>query len=54
MKTTKSIFVALALAALPTLSYAECSGYGHQEAAMSCADGTVWDPEAKTCVTVSG
>lgn len=54
MKTTKTLFVALALSALPTLGFAACSGYGHQEAAMSCADGMVWDAEAKACVKITG
>ena len=50
----KVLLVAVAMVALPTLSYAACSGYGHQEAAMTCADGLVWDSETRTCVTVSG
>lgn len=54
MTKTKTLFVALALAAVPTLGFAQCSGYGHQEASMSCANGTVWDADTKTCVTVSG
>ncbi len=54
MKTTKTIFASLILAALPSIGFAGCSGYGHQEASMSCADGMVYDAETKACVTVSG
>lgn len=51
----KTLCVALALTVIPTLSFAMCSGYGHDQAAsMSCADGTVWDAQTGTCVTVSG
>ena len=27
--------------------------FDHGEQAMSCADGTVWDPQSRTCVTQS-
>ncbi|MDU8944983.1 hypothetical protein [Ovoidimarina sediminis] len=54
MTTKKTVLFALLLSALPTLSFAMCSGYGHQEATMSCADGSIWDTEKKACVTVTG
>ena len=54
MMSKKTLLVAVMLTALPSLSFAMCSGYKHQEASMSCADGTVYDAESKTCVTVSG
>ncbi len=54
MKTTKTLVATLVLAALPSFGFAMCSGYGHQEASISCAAGTVYDADTKTCVTVSG
>ncbi|MEM9341459.1 MAG: hypothetical protein AAGA87_00280 [Pseudomonadota bacterium] len=54
MKTTKILIVALAMVAAPSLSFAMCSYGKHQEAAISCADGTVYDDESKSCVTLSG
>ncbi len=54
MKTKKTLLIALAMTALPTLSYAMCSGYGHQEAAISCAQGMTWDAEKQACVNVTG
>ena len=53
MKTTKTLIVALALSALPGLAFATCSFGTHQEASMSCAEGTVWDAETEKCVTAS-
>jgi len=41
--------IAAALTVAATLSaWAGCAGHGQQ--AMSCADGTVWDHETRTCV----
>ncbi len=54
MKTTKTLFVALALAALPTLSLAAGCNYGSKQASMSCADGLVWNSETRTCVQPTG
>ena len=53
MKTTKTLLVALALAAAPTLSFAMCT-YGEHQASLSCAEGTVWDAETRTCVQPTG
>jgi hypothetical protein len=44
---------ALALATLPTLTFAAGCGYGKQKQAMSCAAGTVYDSDTHTCVPVS-
>ncbi len=54
MKTTRTVFVALALAALPTLGFAAGCNYGQQQASMSCADGLVWDSDKQTCVQPTG
>lgn len=53
MKITKTLFVALALSAIPTLSFAMCE-FGKQHASMSCAEGMVWDTETRTCVQPTG
>lgn len=57
MKTTKTIkttLAALALATVPTLSFAMCSWDAHKsETAASCAEGMVWDATSGTCVTAS-
>ena len=45
---TKAIVAALALVILPATAFAMCSGKQHR--AMSCAEGTVWNSETRTCV----
>ncbi|MCB1313741.1 MAG: hypothetical protein KDK29_18505 [Sedimentitalea sp.] len=51
--TLKTTLSALALIALPAISFAMCSERGHQ--AQSCAPGTVWDANTQSCVEqVSG
>ena len=46
---TKVVLTSLALTLATSLSaYAGCKG--HSEQAMSCADGTVWDTESRSCV----
>jgi hypothetical protein len=54
MIKTKSLLAAIALAALPTLASASCVGTDHEEAAMSCTAGTVWDAETRSCVPTTG
>ena len=56
MKTTKTLLVAVALSAMPAFAFAMgCSGYEHQQqAAISCADGTVWDADKRACVKLTG
>ena len=54
MTTKRTVLIAAVLATLPTITFAMCSGYGHQEATMSCADGMTWDKETNSCVTVTG
>ncbi|MDT8856061.1 hypothetical protein RNZ50_13765 [Paracoccaceae bacterium Fryx2] len=48
IKTTLAV-IALMLA--PALAHAAC---GHDEVAMNCLDGKVYDPASKSCVTVTG
>lgn len=50
MKVT--MFLATVLVALlPGMALAACGG--HQEARMTCADGTVWDAEIGSCQPTS-
>lgn len=52
--TIKTLAAAVALTLLPVMGYAyECS-YGKEQAAMSCADGSVYDTEAGKCVPTTG
>lgn len=52
---TKTVLVALALTLAPTLSLAMGCNYGkHEQQAMSCADGTVYDAASKSCVSTTG
>ena len=48
----RTVLAALVLATAPALAIAECSR-GHQQA-MSCADGMIWDKEAKSCTSATG
>ncbi|MGH1354771.1 MAG: carbohydrate-binding module family 14 protein [Thalassovita sp.] len=48
----RTILAATVLASAPILANAECSR-GHQQA-MSCADGMVWDKDAKSCTNATG
>ncbi|WP_299040997.1 hypothetical protein [uncultured Tateyamaria sp.] len=52
---TKTVLVALALTLAPSLSLAMGCNYGkHEQQAMSCADGTVYDAGSKSCVSTTG
>lgn len=47
----KLLLAVLALAAAPSFAMAACIGdHNKEEIVMSCADGTVYDPETQTCV----
>lgn len=49
----KTLLASAALAlATASAGLAACSG--HSEAAMSCADGMVYDADSRTCKAVSG
>ncbi len=53
--TIKTLLAAAALVVAPTLGLAMgCSSSKHETQAMSCADGTVYDPATNTCTVVSG
>ncbi len=52
MKTLATALAAtLVLGLAPTLAIAAC---GHDRAAMSCADGTVYDQTTQRCVPATG
>lgn len=47
----KRLVLAIALLATPLAAWAQCSGHNERQA-MSCADGTVWDPATNACVPI--
>lgn len=49
----KTLAIALALTALPTLSLAMGCSHGNKEQAMSCADGSAYDSASNSCLPVS-
>jgi hypothetical protein len=49
---TKTILAAIALAALPSLASAMCSGK-HETASIQCGDGKVWDATQGACIVAS-
>jgi hypothetical protein len=50
----KTLLAAAALAILPGLSFAMCSGdKAMDQQAMSCAEGTQWDAQTATCIPVT-
>lgn len=49
---TRTILIALCLITAPLAALANCP-YDHQQA-MSCADGTVWDKDSKSCTSATG
>ena len=51
--TTPGAIAAAVLALAPSPAYAGCFGDTHSDVTMSCAVGSQWDPESKTCVVVS-
>lgn len=46
----KTLMTAAALTVLPGLAMAMCSGMKYDTMAMSCAEGSTWDAETRTCV----
>lgn len=47
--TSKLIVTSAAIVLMSTVSaFATCKGKQHQQA-MSCAEGTIWDAETRTC-----
>lgn len=51
--TFKTLAIALALTAAPTLGLAAGCSYGKEKQAMSCATGTTYDSATNTCMPVS-
>ncbi|WP_299879382.1 hypothetical protein [uncultured Sulfitobacter sp.] len=49
----KTLAIALALTAAPTLSLAAGCNYGKEKQAMSCAEGTSYDTTTHSCLPVS-
>lgn len=49
----KTLAIAVALTALPTLSLASGCNYGKEQQAMSCAAGTTYDSATQSCLPVS-
>lgn len=48
----KTVLTILALALVPGLAAAQCN-FGHEQQAMSCAEGTQYDAESGTCVPMT-
>ncbi|WP_224815213.1 adenylosuccinate lyase [Hasllibacter sp. MH4015] len=53
--TIKTVLTALVLISAPALASAQCMWGEHstQEAAISCAEGTIWDATAMACVATA-
>ena len=52
MKRRSLPFLAVvAVLSLPSIAAAACTG--HEEAKMSCAEGTSWNPDTRACETQS-
>ncbi|WP_172839531.1 hypothetical protein [Sulfitobacter alexandrii] len=49
----KTLAIALALTAAPSLALASGCMYGKEKQAMSCAAGTAYDSATKTCLPLS-
>lgn len=49
----KMLLAALAITAAPGLAFAQCSWGKAHETAMSCAEGSAWDAESRSCVPVA-
>ncbi len=50
----KTLLAAAALAVLPGLSFAMCSGdKAMDQQAMTCVEGTQWDAQTATCIPMT-
>ena len=49
----RTILAACLVLLTPGLAIAQCTGKGHQDTAMSCAEGLMLDPETQTCVPLA-
>ena len=52
--TIKTLAAAAALIILPAVGFAYECNYGKQQAAMSCAEGSVYDSQSGTCLPTHG
>lgn len=53
--TIKTLAAAVALTLIPAMGFAyECNISKQKQAAMSCAEGSVYDSTAGTCVPTTG
>ncbi|ANT59151.1 MULTISPECIES: adenylosuccinate lyase [Roseobacteraceae] len=50
--TIKTLLTAAALVAAPMIAWADCSY--HEQAKMTCAEGSAYDAESGTCKVISG
>lgn len=50
----RMLMVAAVLLASPYAAFAGCSGDHAAQQAMSCAEGTMWDPQTRSCTKVTG
>jgi hypothetical protein len=46
----KRLVLTLLLLSPPLAAWADCTG--HEQQAMSCAEGLTWDPETNACVPI--
>ncbi|MDW3182141.1 MULTISPECIES: adenylosuccinate lyase [unclassified Roseobacter] len=51
--TIKTLAAAVALTLAPALAFAAGCNYGKEEITMSCAAGTVYDTDSKSCVATT-
>ena len=51
--TVKTVLAAAALALTPMLATAQCFGEAHEQQAMTCAEGHVFDAESNSCVVIA-
>lgn len=49
----KTLLLAVSLVAALAPAAGLAAGCGHDEAAMSCAEGMKWNPETRACETMS-
>jgi hypothetical protein len=50
----KTLLIIATIVLSPFAAFAQCNnGVQHDQQAMSCVVGTVWDPVAATCVPVT-
>ena len=52
--TIKTLAAAVALTIIPAMGFAYGCNWGKEQAAMSCAEGSIYDSEAGKCVPTTG